>query len=630
MQSLAVVFAFLAAVQTPSNSLVDGLKSNESVRELGADVKVEAGGDQRMRSRLLDAQTGEPLANVRVEFFHEDELEGPAIFLGEVATASDGTYDAPHLFERKLADKTRLSKAGYESTEFGGGPDDEVFLYKARPIEGRILDLEGQPIEGVVIRSRQSCAHAPPASESRTDADGRFQLATPPSLLHIEEFEIIAERHAPIAIDDLMGWELIEQRALRGSLEWRLPRRLPFELRVLDVDGNPARNCPVTSMVAPQFWLSTDSDGRVRIPPMALGRVQRFALAANGSRQVLSPTSFPERGVIAVAPELAKDAQVSSRTAHVSVRVRVDPDSKDPAANLPTVRIFDSRGHMSLAREADLPLGPTRVMVGFAFHEFEERSIEFELGAESKTIELTTRCSPRIIAFLPAGTWQQFHVQAGDDSISSTEVSSSEKERVELFAPSEQPIRIWIANFRGAARMVSLGPLAPGSITEAHLERDDAIVRPTIERSTLATCHLRFKCAAGTHVSIFNGLANEVGADVDSSGIATVDVASGSEYCARFDANDCLPTWLIGRAACNEAGLVAPIRIQQHRRAHLELAGDVASVVAIGAELETADGVVKLTAAPGPLTLRIARKSKSPLELALQLGDGEARRITVP
>jgi hypothetical protein len=109
-------------------------------------------------------------------------------------TGAEGRFESPRSLAPDVAFQLELKAEGFlpektawkemaatDPLAFG-----DVVLLRLRPLEGRVLDRQDQPVAGARVLQTDSRQRA----EATTDADGRFQLSitfVPPSLLFVEK-----------------------------------------------------------------------------------------------------------------------------------------------------------------------------------------------------------------------------------------------------------------------------------------------------------------------------------------------------------------------------------------------------------------------------------------------------------
>lgn len=392
------------------------------------------------RGRVLDAFTGAALAGVRCELWTEAGFEPCAI----VATTVSGP-DGGFALAGERGAKLVLHRAGYRSTERHAALDEDVLLFPAREAFAlRVCDLEGRPIEGALVRTRQSCRHAPPAVEARSDADGRVRIDDLPPGADFPEVEVLAPGRASLGP--------LRAESVWGLPDLRLPLRRTPRVRWLTQGGEDAR--------AGELRLQGDS-GEEPLTPDATGRVALerlfawrdgvvFLRGAEGEPAPLAPIEAldlpssggwtvrfgaPGAGASGSAPAAGRDdavAPLARLTVHVA-----DPPSGDGRAPHARVRVLHEEGWLLAGPGPHaLPAGRAWLVVGAPFSGVCERIQELSLRAgEERRLEVAPWHEPRLRLRVPPGTlW--VHVQAGDDSITLSGPGQGEGELVTPVPPA--------------------------------------------------------------------------------------------------------------------------------------------------------------------------------------------------
>jgi beta-lactamase regulating signal transducer with metallopeptidase domain len=156
----------------------------------------------------------------------------------------------------------------------------EIKTVPAGAITGRVLNLDGSPtVEGVSLSCK--ALEKPPSLRDqslhvdnvRVDADGRF-FVSPLPLGGV--YVVVATRgRAPQASDSIR----LDEAKPTDQVEIRLPRTTLATGRVLDPDGRPLRDAPVSLVLEDPLvgtsWnppILTDKDGRFRFDDLAADR----------------------------------------------------------------------------------------------------------------------------------------------------------------------------------------------------------------------------------------------------------------------------------------------------------------------------------------------------------------------
>lgn len=227
-------------------AVVSGLQSDPP-------ASVADGGthsERVVRGRLLDALTGEPVSGAECELWTED-FDEPMERIDVARSGPDGAYALRG--GDGHGEKLRVRAEGYRSTVFS--EEDVVFLFpRDEPFVLRVLDLDGSPVAGATVRSRQTCEHASPAVEGVTDADGRVTFVDAPPFEDGPEYEIGANGFGALA--DLHWSSFGVDPAVY------LARRAPARLRLLDASGVPLANRRFRQQGSGHIAFTTDGDGR--------------------------------------------------------------------------------------------------------------------------------------------------------------------------------------------------------------------------------------------------------------------------------------------------------------------------------------------------------------------------------
>ncbi|MCE9592553.1 MAG: carboxypeptidase-like regulatory domain-containing protein [Planctomycetes bacterium] len=484
--------------------------------------------------RFVDGSNGKPINGVSVELWSED-LSEPlrvATLLGKVASNREGDASVPLFVDGVRVEKLRVSKSGYASTESGGAPEEGPwFLHAAMPRSFRVLDLEGRPIAGATVRTRQSCEHAVPAVEGRTGADGRVRLDDFPSLGDGAELEVVADGFGTLSHEVLDDSALAPRAALFGEpIELRLARRPGYRLELVDAHGAPMVHRRVTAVDGPSVSAWTDARGEVLYPAPGFDRGGGFELADVAGREALGAFEPPTLGSIRVSPQNSV-APPDEVTAQVHVVVTGIAPGREPPYGPPRVELWDARGRTTeLAFDVRAPLGKTRAVIGHNFSGWCEHSEDFELGPDGHEVALDARREGELHITLPARS-HFLHLQAGDDSI--TRADLYDDEALELFTPPDVPVTLWLEDADGSAYSTTLSPLASGETRSVALA--DACVRRAPSLDSLPMCRTRFEVPrelGAVHASFRRALGGE--SETDNPNGYELELFEGEAYRARF------------------------------------------------------------------------------------------------
>jgi RNA polymerase sigma factor (sigma-70 family) len=285
--------------------------------------------------RVLDP-AGKPSPNARVAVLADrkgrvGDIDGRhlGILMGTAAADADGHFalDVPAIPPRDLQHLTLIAAApgraltAVDLKADAGRQETSVTLAPEQPIEGRLVDVQGQPAAGVVVRlAKLGFKHEflpydakggpslwpPPAT---TGADGRFRMlglaAGAPATFEVED-----PRYAH------QGFSLGAQGAGEGKEAPRsnstvtLRPAQALDVRVLhDDDGTPAVGATIAVQAIQDGWLRetvyarTDSQGRVHVVGWPGGGYRVHAYPPQGEpyfvawRDIDWPTAAVEQSV---------------------------------------------------------------------------------------------------------------------------------------------------------------------------------------------------------------------------------------------------------------------------------------------------------------------------------------------
>jgi hypothetical protein len=180
-----------------------------------------------------------------------------------------------------------------------GARDVEVVIRNGGRIEGRVLDLLGEPIPAGVTVEAHAKGGSWPAEPGNfaftsTDADGRFVLLG----LGDSTFRVSAGGHQsefiPIAAPDLVA-------PGARNVELRLERGVSIEGRLVDANGAAPPKGVYVQVTRQGIPLPLDDEGRFAVRGLQPGRFSLFALV--GTRVVeLGEVAAPATGLTFTLP----------------------------------------------------------------------------------------------------------------------------------------------------------------------------------------------------------------------------------------------------------------------------------------------------------------------------------------
>lgn len=499
---------------------------------------------------MHDAFTGAPLAGVHCEFWTEDLFADP-VRVAEAWTGADGRYRLSGTGERGA--KLALSRAGYRRT-VRGTPDEEYALFPARePFTLRVLELDGSPIAGALVRTRQSCDHAIPAVQATSDADGRVSVADMPPFEDGPEVEVLVSGHG--ALGDLWLSELWDLGELR------LPRRRATVVRWLDLDGRP---------IAPGRLRYEGDDNGYPLEPDADGRVRHDRLFGNRHGVVSWPQAdprssgrhldvFPSTGSWTSRPGDPPEGACHARV-RLSETTLASTGGNDSRTLESSLRVLHEDGWVVWgAGEHPWPPGRSWLVVGRNFSGVRERVTPFDLAnGETRELEAVAESEPLLRLLVPDGIWW-VHVQAGDDSVT----LDAPKPGAELLTPvpAGEPVTVL-----AQGRTARLGPLAPWE-GEATLDLTSPATRLTPEDTVRrGTVELRFRVRAADGGALAaEARARAAGTqldDLDPAGSGVLfRIPEGARWEARFAAEGFTTLYRSGVAGDSRPATVEEIRL---------------------------------------------------------------------
>ena len=396
------------------------------------------------RGQVRDAFTGAPLGEARCELWTEDLYAHPEL-VAEASSGDDGAFALADAARRGR--KLVLRRAGYRSTEVGT-PEAEAWLFPAtHSDEWHLVDLDGRPIPGALLQTRQSCRHALPAVEATSDALGRVLVPDLPPFADGGEVEVLARGYGAIGMLDTLD--------AVGCQVIALPPRRGITLRALAPDGRPIAGGRLRyqgeSGGGP---LVPDPEGWVSVDPLFEGPSGLLFWRRDERHEAVRQLEdLPSEGRWAVRfgeppPEI------------LVAQLLLVADLPAELARAANVRILHEAGWLFRgAGEHEVPAGVLHVVVGAPFSGVREEVERLELSAgESARRTIAALPEPVLRLRVPEGTWS-VHVQAGEDSITT---SPEDEEPLEIPVP---PGRLVTVVAQGAA--IRTARLAPWSGTRA-------------------------------------------------------------------------------------------------------------------------------------------------------------------
>jgi hypothetical protein len=600
--------------ESDASSLVRGLRPGEICTVAKGTVLRTA---DFARGRVIDAERSLPLEDVLVEAWTEDGTEpaGIAVCLDRTRTARDGSFALRAISGPQRASNFRYSRTGYETTVDGSWPEPETLLFAQRELAGRVIDLDGNPIAGAVVRSRQCCPHALCAVQVRTDAQGRFRIPDfPADDFREADVEILGELH---------GWIARAPASLARARtpEWRLSRGERHTVQLLDALGNPLAGRRVVHDSTPFAEAWTDHRGVVDLPP-AIAQSGAPIAIRDGAGRVAFPPAILASGTQTVLRALAPRTDALPVTyATTSVTLHWNALRGPPLLQLTTPAGFVYEGEGSHV----LPRGYAKLVIGAPFEGWRQEVRELKLGYEPVTLDIAPVEEPLLRVLLPPESYARIVV--GTRTFADVDVGPTKV--FEHRVPPANEIRVLAERWDGEARLGALRDIAPEAPSlELDLTHPESIVAPGLETGGLRST-LRFVPPAGESPAPFEGDVDVAGLDnlaVDQDS-GPLSVPAGRPFSVALRREGCMPLRVHARAP--QDGSELPIALAFVRCALLEVRGNYTALESFrGFEKRENDEDLRFVLAPGPLTLCVVRNER-PLWIELSLEPGEHRTLTV-
>jgi protocatechuate 3,4-dioxygenase beta subunit len=292
VRKAAIILSALAGVAF----LAQGIRADEDGMKLR--FTVAPGADDRTyaisaKGRIADATTGAPIAGATVRAWvcvqKYSAQEAPEKCpQKEVMSGPDGSYeisltsplttsgygkglDGFHMSVSAVGYGTRAYAVKWSLTaEKTSFPETNVALQPGRPLTGRVVGEDGNPLVGalVVLDDNLSGAWIPWGAWGRTYTgdDGKFELWIAKTMQ-----EDMGDR----------AWLDITKMGYGGGFFWALPAKQDQDMgdlvvkrggtiigKVVDTDGKPIPNCQVRAYMGTEFFVGnavTDADGKYEL-----------------------------------------------------------------------------------------------------------------------------------------------------------------------------------------------------------------------------------------------------------------------------------------------------------------------------------------------------------------------------
>ncbi|MBI5361780.1 MAG: carboxypeptidase regulatory-like domain-containing protein [Planctomycetes bacterium] len=614
-----------------TEELVGGLRANE--RALFVDVVRD---DAFAELRVVDAATCRPLEGARVETWTEDGTP-PArlpVLVDDARTARDGTVRVRWIVGDARAATFRISKGGFESRVTSSPLGETVWLQRAAPLGGRVLDLDLEPVVGAIVRTRQCCAHAVSAATTRTDDDGYFVLEdVPVGEDEGAEIEVLHERTTAWAeLEPLVLRQIGEHDPLahgRGAAVL-VARSVPWRARLLDPEGKPlARRRVGSPNWRPSVAAWTDADGVCELPLVDAYSRDVETMDAGPSLHWLQST-LPSGVLLDLAPSegaLRADSKASfelvapSEQEYRALQART-PDSLE-AQVLPSGRVETPWPSPGESRAVFGP-GNGTLVLGRAFSGWCEEHHALKPDSIARDVRFTPRVERAIALSVPSWALAAYVVQAGANGLVEPGVDWAQDVPHEVFVPPGPAITIACASTTGELRRARVA--AGMEPMTADLAGAESVIRAAFGEHEHE--HVRETAA----LFGFPPVARDLTGTIWPAGASSFDFVDGGFelprgrwYFAVLHAPGFCPVRVLRRAG-------DPPSMQAVRWARVRVTGKATRVEAFGRELDELEGGGRgfaYSGVPGPLRLFVTRTDGVLVRVDLELAPGDEREIAM-
>ncbi len=420
------------------------------------------------RFRVYDARDKSPVAGAMLELWTEDGEKplGSMTRIGVLHSGADGTGEFTYVVDGIRFSNVRVSRAGYASHSVTQSDLEEgVELYPAAPLAGRVVDLDGKPVARAVVRSRETCAHAVSASETWTDADGRFTLADCPADAQLAELEVLPREHVPLASLEIHTLRRLQARD--GTFDLHVARKPPIRATVLDESGKPIAGGRIAYNAEPYCTGWTDEAGLVILSPSPQWDAQ-FTWQASGEARQIPCASVPDSGIW-------RTRVFTFGTSKHNGKLRLDFGANSDASSRPRVLVIDSEATNREGTEfTDLAAGPATIVVGQSFTPWIEETYSVEVSTVAQSVVSTPKPAPAVDILLPTGAWwSTVMIQAGTQGF---RVDLEGKDERRMHVPPGVELVFVAVSSTGEVRRVSHPPITNG-VTQIDLRVPAVLVR---------------------------------------------------------------------------------------------------------------------------------------------------------
>lgn len=592
---------------------------------------VAEANEHSLLPRVIDGTTGKPLAGATIELWTEDQGAEGELVHGAV-TANDGFALLLPRYEQ--AEKIRVTCPGYASTAGASSHlnDGPIELLPAQPMRGRIVDLEGRPVAGALVRTRQGCPHAVSAAQARTDEAGHFVLADcpPQGDRSPPDIEVLAPGHA--ALPQTAAGPLRRRQAITGQCDIFTPRRRPVAFRMLAPPGDPAVGARVIANDSPVQSTRVAADGSCTFLPFSDDREEHLSLRVGNEWRQLRPCVFPSEATLAVS---VIGAEQSGERATLDVTLEVPADLADEVI---PVQVTDSSGASKWGSNLggntcafDVARGEVVVLVGQRFSGIEEQTHTLSVTDDDTSLRVRVEAEAELSVRVPEEGLRLVHLQAGDDSVSRTGMWHDAGPLTYYVPRGERVVILAVDGAEAIRRAIFEPPDLDEGVTNVRLDTDKSMVRAPLDFDDLPTSTLRLEIRDDRGQPVEDAIAY-----FRSSGIheeSTEWTGADPEWSVPAG----VPVTLRVRADGHRS-VLAPITttladatttsvVVLPRLATVVLSGNVARV--LGSSVQRNDKGTVASLVPGKTRVLVLRREGAPVLLQLELAPGSQRHLAI-
>jgi hypothetical protein len=421
--------------------------------------------------RVVSARDGKPVADAVVELWTDDGAEPTRVAtrLSVVRTGADGSARFAYAPQGVRAHLARITCPGFASrTTSSSDLEDGVKLYPLAPLSGRVVDLEGRPVAGAHVRTRETCPHAVSATETCTDGEGRFALSDCPADEQHAELEVLPTTHIPLGALPIDALRRLQARD--GTFDVHVARRAPLRVRILDGAGGPVAGRRVVCNERPISAAWTDEDGYATLPPIHTWDAP-LSLVDGVGEKLLQPLSVPRSGTFTLCAAEPSGMEGPGR-------LTLNLDLPQVAETRPSIVVQAADGSLRDGAPFEkLALGRATLRVGQDFTPWQEQVLDVEIVTGNIAIAVTPVAAPAVRVLLPEppanDCWTSLLIQAGTTGFHK-ELECALDVRVHV--PADESIVVLATSACGEVRRTTHAALQSG-VTAIDLRTPATLVR---------------------------------------------------------------------------------------------------------------------------------------------------------